>query len=91
MFPRDKAYAKLDKLLKKYPYGKSFYAVNFMGAGKFREMHPRGVYDARKKYVFEDTEIYSVSDADSWLKKMYGDYMIPPPEGERNKHFTEAE
>ena len=90
MFSVDKSLLRLDKLLHKYPYEKSFYAVNFMGAGKFKEMHERSVYDNRAEYKFEDTEIYGVKDYDKWLRKMYGDYNVLPPEENRNKHFTEV-
>ena len=60
-----------------------------MGAGKFKEMQPIEIYNERDKYQFEDMEIYSVKDYDTWLTKMYGDYMTPPNVDERNKHFTE--
>lgn len=90
VFRADKTFRKLDKLLKKYPYATSPYAVNFMGAGKFREMHERSVYDERAEYAFEDTTIMSVKDYDKWLTQMYGDYMTPPKEEDRNKHCTEG-
>lgn len=90
LFKREKTFYKLDKLLKKYPYKDSPFAVNFMGAGKFREMHERETYDTRSDYPFEDTRIMSVKDYDKWLTKMYGDYMTPPKEDERNKHCTEV-
>lgn len=91
VFRTDKTFRKLDKLLKKYPYASSPYAVNFMGAGKFREMHEKSVYDARATYPFEDMTIKSVKDYDKWLTQMYGDYMTPPAEEDRNKHCTEGE
>ena len=90
MFKTDKALLRLDKLLKKYPYESSDYAVNFMGAGKFKEMHKRSLYDNRTSYSFEYTEVCGVADYDTWLTKMYGDYMTPPPDDEKNKHFTEV-
>lgn len=90
MFKTDKALSRLDKLLKKYPYETSEYVVNFMGAGKFKEMHKKSLYDNRVLYHFEDTEVYGVADYDTWLTKMYGDYMTPPPDDEKNKHFTEV-
>ena len=88
LFSTRKALLRLDRLLKKYDYETSPYAVNFMGAGKFKEMHERSVYDERAEYVFEDTTVMSVRDADKWLTQMYGDYMTPPKEEERNKHCT---
>ena len=89
LFSKKRTWEKLDKLLHKYSYKDSEFAVNFMGAGKFKEMQPIEIYNERDKYTFEDIEIYSVKDYDTWLTKMYGDYMTPPKSDERNKHFTE--
>jgi lipopolysaccharide cholinephosphotransferase len=42
-----------------------------------------------KKYVFEDYEFYGPNDADSLLRKIYGDYMTLPPVEERRIHYSE--
>lgn len=87
-FSEDRAFSRLDRLLRRYPYDLSPYAVNWMGAGKEREMHPRRVYDERALYPFGGLRLYGVKQADVWLGKMYDDYRRLPPEEERNKHCT---
>ena len=39
-----------------------------------------------KLYKFEDTEFYGISDANSYLTDVFGDYMQLPPESERIPH-----
>lgn len=83
-----KALMRLDKRLKKYPFELSEYAVNFMGAGKFKEMHKRSLYEDVVSYKFEDLTVNGVRNSHEWLTAMYGDYMTLPNEKDRNKHFT---
>lgn len=78
----------IDRCLKKYPYEGASRVVNFMGAYKFREMFPRTVYDKVAEYSFEDMTLPAPRDYETVLRQMYGDYMIPPPAEEQNKHGT---
>ena len=81
---------KLDQLLRKYPFEKSEYVVNFMGAYRFKEMFPRRIYENIDYYQFENLRLPAPKDYDTVLTQMYGDYMKLPPEHERNKHNTEV-
>ncbi len=78
----------LDKALKKYSYDDSKYLVNFMGAYKFREMFEKSKYLDGKMYDFEDIQLCGPVDYDFVLTQLYGDYMIPPKEQEKNRHNT---
>ena len=80
---------KLDRALKRFPYCKSDYLVNAMGAYKFREMFHKKYYGAGKWYSFEDTRIWGPDDYDTVCTQLYGDYMTPPEESERNHHLSE--
>ena len=82
----EKELNKLDRALKKYPYQKSQYLVNAMGAYKFREMFHKKFYGEGKMYPFEDTEIRGPVDYDFVCAQLYGDYMNPPNQDERNHH-----
>lgn len=82
---------KIDGLLKKYPYHSSEWVVNFMGQYKFKEMFPKEKYGLGKYYSFEDAELYGPTDADFILRQMYGDYMVPPKDDEKNAHAAELE
>ncbi len=82
---------KMDRLLKKYPPEKSKYLVNFTGqtSYKFNEMFKKDVYGSGKAYPFEDITMVGPEKYDDYLKSLYGDYMTPPKEGDRNAHVSE--
>jgi lipopolysaccharide cholinephosphotransferase len=82
---------KLDRLLKKYPPEKSEFLVNFTGqtSYKFNEMFKKEVYGDGKEYPFEDMTLVGPEQYDAYLKSLYGDYMTPPREEDRNAHAAE--
>ena len=82
---------KMDRLLKKYPPEKSEYLVNFTGqtSFKFNEMFKKEVYGQGKEYPFEDMVLVGPEQYDAYLKSLYGDYMTPPKEEDRNAHAAE--
>lgn len=77
---------KLDHLLKKYPIEKSDYIVNFMGQYKFKEMFPKSWYGTGKLYSFENYQLMGPNEYDKVLSQMYGDYMTPPKDADKNAH-----
>ncbi|MCB7302615.1 LicD family protein [Bariatricus massiliensis] len=81
---------KLEKALTKFPYEQSNYLVNAMGAYKFKEMFHKKVYGEGSLYAFEDIEICGPVDFDTVCRQLYGDYMQPPAEEERNHHGLKA-
>ncbi len=81
---------KLDRALKRFPYKKSNYLVNAMGAYKFNEMFHKKYYGNGKKYKFEDVLINGPVDYDKICTQLYGDYMRPPAEAEKNHHSSEV-
>lgn len=82
---------KMDRLLKKYPPEKSEYLVNFTGqtSFKFNEMFKKEIYGQGKEYPFEDMVLVGPEQYDAYLKSLYGDYMTPPKEADRNAHAAE--
>lgn len=82
---------KLDLLLKKYPPEASKFLVNFTGqtSYKFNEMFKKEVYGKGREYPFEDIRMVGPEKYDEYLKSLYGDYMKPPREGDRNAHVSE--
>jgi len=78
---------KLDNMLKKYPYEKSKYIVDFMGQYMFKAMFPKELYDQGKMYTFEDAQMMGPVDYDTVLKKIYGEYMVIPKN--KNTHASE--
>ncbi len=81
--------ARLDRLLRKYPLKRSKYIVNFMGQYKFKEMFPKSYYGKGRLYKFEDMELMGPVNYDAILTQMYGDYMTPPEQMDRNAHAAD--
>ena len=82
---------KLDYLLKKYPPEQSEYLVNFTGqtSYRFNEMFKKDVYGQRTEYPFEEFSLVGPEKYDEYLRSLYGAYMIPPKECDRNAHVSE--
>ena len=53
-----------------------------------REVFPESIFDSMMDIEFEGHRFRLFSDWDGYLTRVYGDYMTPPPEGERvGKHI----
>ena len=81
---------KLDFALRLFPYRKSAWVVNAMGTYKFNEMFHKKHWLNGRWYDFEGMKVWGASDYDFVLTQMYGDYMTPPPENDRNHHCSEV-
>ena len=81
---------KIDRMLKKYPIEGSDWIVNFMGqtSFKFTEMIPKRIYGKGALYPFEDMTLMGPEDYDGYLKSLYGDYMTPPEDSNKNAHVA---
>lgn len=90
LFNTKKCLQALERALTSTPYEKSNYLVNAMGAYKFREMFHKKYYGNGRMYPFEDTEIFGPEDYDFVCRQLYGDYMTPPKEADRNHHALET-
>jgi lipopolysaccharide cholinephosphotransferase len=82
---------KMDALLKKYPPEQSEWLVNFMGqtSYRFNELFKKEVYGKKTVYPFENLQLVCPERYDEYLKSLYGEYMIPPKEADRNAHVSE--
>ncbi len=90
LFSPIKMWKYLDGALKAYPYEKSSWNLNLMGAYKFRELFPQSVFGEGNFYDFEGMQLRGPKDYEIYLTQLYGDYMTPPPESERgSKHNIE--
>lgn len=85
---KEKELKRLDNLMQKYSYEESAYLVNFMGIHKLKEMFHKNVYGKGKWYAFEDVRLWGPENSDFVLRQMYGEYMKPPSEAEKNHHNT---
>lgn len=64
--------------------------VNFSGIYKMKEVLDKKIFGSPRLYVFDDTELYGPEDADAFLRQLYGNYMILPPENQRRFHSLSA-
>ena len=77
---------KLDRLMKKYSIEDTGYISNFMGQYKFKEMFPKSYYGKGTLYDFEGYRLMGPDNYDAVLTQMYGDYMTPPKDADKNAH-----
>ena len=52
-------------------------------------MFKKEIYGQGKLYGFDGFELLGPERYDDYLKSLYGDYMTPPKEGDRNAHVSE--
>ena len=64
--------------------------IDYLAAFGFDEIFDRKYFKSAKKYKFEGEMINGPVDADGVLTTIFGpNYMTPPPEAERNRHYAE--
>ncbi|MBR3232744.1 LicD family protein [Candidatus Saccharibacteria bacterium] len=85
-----KQLAKIDKALKKYSEINSPTYMNFMGSYKLKSIISKEVYGNGAYYDFEGMKLFGPEDYDAYLSTIYGNYMEPPKEDDRNKHNSEV-
>ena len=72
----------------KYPCTKDYNIVNYFGAWREKEISDYSWFFPLKEYSFEGRKVWGPNNYDAYLKKMYGDYMTPPPIEKRKSHHT---
>lgn len=90
LFNSKKLGDKLHKVIAKYDFDSSDYVMQVISEYNMKELMPREWFGKGEKYTFEGLETVGVSNADAYLKQLYGDYMKLPPEEKRiGKHNVE--
>ena len=84
-----KAWKRLDRVMRRYDYENSTRLYNVCGYWGVKELFPKSVYGKGRLYPFEDLMLCGPEDYDDVLTQMYGDYMTPPPEADRDHHGVE--
>ena len=82
---------QLDHVLKNNDYDSSKRLINFCGNWHMKELFSKNIYGEGALYPFEDVMVRGPHNYDFVLTQMYGDYMTPPPENQRNHHSTMIE
>lgn len=88
-FPqREETMGKIERLIGEYPFGSTGFAGAVMGGSRMGTHVPVGVFKEFTLMEFEGREVSCITDFDTYLTRMYGDYMTPPPPRERRTgHF----
>lgn len=87
-FSRKSLQKRLDRQMRKYSGGTAECVTAIGGCyGYQKEKLKREWAVNLASFPFEDTELPGIADFDAYLSYLYGDYMTPPPESEReNRH-----
>ena len=83
--------ARIEKLMRSVAYEESNYVATYCGIYRKKEIVPKEWYGNGTKFPFEDTEVFGLSEADKYLKQLYGDYMTPPDDITTGKHNVKEE
>lgn len=84
--------AKLDTIVRCFPYDKSLNVTVYNGSYGHREIMPKSLFEGDViRMPFENISIDMPSGYDEYLTRIYGDYMQLPPEEKRvTHHFHEV-
>lgn len=85
-FPKNK-FQVFKIIEKKYLKRTGDFLANHYGAWGMKETIKEDVMGKPTLYDFEDTQFYGVEYYDSYLKSLYGNYNILPPEDKRETHI----
>lgn len=65
------------------------YVANHFGAWETKETMPKEYFGEPRLYTFESTEFYGVSDFESYLTHLYGNWRQLPPVKARTTHVVD--
>ena len=87
---REKIAAKLEKLYRDWPLGSTAFAGHIMGGSEWDTHMPASIFEEYIRLPFEGRMYRCVKDYDTFLRKLYGDYMQLPPVEDRHPYHSVA-
>lgn len=85
-----KLMARLERLLKKYPFDDCDVIVSFFGAYMTREIIRKDLFGKGTDYPFEDLILKGSDRPDEFLTHFFGDWRTPPADSDKDKHDIQA-
>lgn len=76
----------IQRRCKEKSFDRYAWVSNFAGAYREREIMPREVFGEPKEYNFENMIVYGVSDYETYLTALYGNWRQLPPVDKRKTH-----
>ena len=77
---------KVDSLIRRGGFDDSPLVAHIVGTCNYRTVFPKSWLDNLKDIEFAGRSFMALSDTDSYLRMVYGDYMTPPALKDRNGH-----
>lgn len=76
----------IDKFVRRKPFEECRFAARLVGDYGSKEIMPKELFESYIDVMFEGEEFSAVSDYDTFLKGLYGDYMQLPPKEKQVTH-----
>lgn len=86
--PKEENVAALEKHLRSYPFETSPFAGESVGGSFYDTNVPAGTFKEYIDITFEGHTYRAIKDYHTYMEKMYGDYMTPPPPEKRKPYHN---
>lgn len=86
--PKEENVAAMENLMHHYPFETSAYAGESTGGSLFDTHVSSSVFKSYMDVSFEGHHYKAIKDYDTYMHKMYGDYMTPPPPSKRKSYHN---
>lgn len=83
-----KLVSKLQKAFRKNPFHKNAYVAAIFGSYRAKEIIKREYFDYYVDVNFENESFKAFKGYDEYMRSIYGDYMLLPPEEKRVSHHS---
>lgn len=77
---------KLDNAMQAYKNCESNYMGYILSRYMEKEVFPREVFEEYEDTQFENLKVRKIKNHDAYLTQLFGDYMVLPPENQRETH-----
>lgn len=83
-----KMITSIEYINKALAFDESNYSACVCGAYRTKEIMETGIFKEFIDVEFEGKQFHAIKDYDSYLKNLYGDYMVLPPEDKQKSHHS---